>query len=207
MSSIFLLNDEETTEKINIDELYEKNLKRDLKQLSIFNKILGRIHKRIKHTAQNKQNDKYIWFLVPEFIFGEPTYDKGDCIAFIVNKLTENGFFVKYIHPNTLFVSWEQWVPSYVRTEIKKKTGKSINERGEIVLVPEENNDSKLFRSGTMAMGMGMQEGQYTQQLQQPPQETPEDEKSKKFTPLEKYKPSGKLLYNDDYFEKLKEKL
>ena len=57
MSSIFLLdNDEESTGKINIDDLYEKKQRRDLKQLSIFNKILNRIHKRIEYTAKNKYN-------------------------------------------------------------------------------------------------------------------------------------------------------
>ena len=68
--SVFLLDtDEETNGKINIDELYENKHKRDLKQLSIFNKILNRIHKRIQFVGKNKKNDKHIWFNVPEYIF------------------------------------------------------------------------------------------------------------------------------------------
>ena len=56
--SVFLLDtDEETNGKINIDELYENKHKRDLKQLSIFNKILNRIHKRIQFVGKNKKND------------------------------------------------------------------------------------------------------------------------------------------------------
>ena len=47
MSCILYVNDEESNRKINIDDLYEKKQKRDLKQLSIFNKILNSIHKRI----------------------------------------------------------------------------------------------------------------------------------------------------------------
>jgi hypothetical protein len=78
------VTDEETNEKINIDELYEKNHRRDLKQLSVFNKLLARIHKRITTIGKTKLADKHIWFNVPEYIFGEPVYDKSECIAYLV---------------------------------------------------------------------------------------------------------------------------
>ena len=81
------VDDEETTSKLNIDDLYEKNQRRDLKQISIFNKILNRIHKRITTTGRTKPKDKHIWFQVPEYIFGEPVYDKSECIAYLVTKL------------------------------------------------------------------------------------------------------------------------
>jgi hypothetical protein len=127
------VNDTDEVQKVNIDSLYDNKQKRDLKQVSIFNKILNRINTRITVTGRTKKNDKHVWFTVPEYIFGEPIYDQGDCIGYLVNKLEENGFHVKYIHPNTLFVSWSNWIPSYVRSEIKKKTGKIIDEKGNII--------------------------------------------------------------------------
>jgi len=45
--ALLFTDDDETVQKINIDDLYEKNQQRDLKQIGIFNKILNRIHKRI----------------------------------------------------------------------------------------------------------------------------------------------------------------
>jgi hypothetical protein len=142
MSVFLYVNDEETRGKVNIDDLYDKSQQRDLKQLTIFNKLLNRVHKRITTTARNKRNDKHIWFLVPEYIFGEPIYDQGECIAYLVVKLEENGFYVRYMHPNTLFVSWNNWVPSYVRNEIKKKTGIVLDEKGNIIKKEEDaDND------------------------------------------------------------------
>ena len=143
MSSIFLFeNDEEVSKKINIDDLYEKRQKRDLKQLSIFNKILNRIHKRIEATSRNKNsNETHIWYLVPEFIVGQPIYDKGECLGYLVTQLEQNGFFIKYIHPNTLFVSWHNFVPSYVRHEIKKKMGIVLDERGNVINKEEEKEE------------------------------------------------------------------
>ena len=61
MSNLITFDDQEATGKINIDELYEKNMKRNLKQISIFNKILNRIHRRIMLSSRTTRNDKYIW--------------------------------------------------------------------------------------------------------------------------------------------------
>ena len=132
MSNIFTLeNVQDFSEKLNIDELYEKKRQYDLNKLALFNKILNRVHVKIKTTSRQKFDEQFCWFVVPEMIIGVPKYDQGSCIAYIIDKLKENGFNVRYIHPNTLFISWIHWVPSYVRTELKKKTGIIINEFGE----------------------------------------------------------------------------
>ena len=57
MSCFLFTNDSDNVENVNIDELYEKQQQRDLRQVSIFNKILNRIHKRIKITGRNKLTD------------------------------------------------------------------------------------------------------------------------------------------------------
>jgi len=193
--SIFLyVNDEESMGKVNIDELYEKKKTRNLKQLSIFNKILNRIHNRIKITGRTKREDQHIWFNVPEYIFGEPVYDKGECIAYIVNKLQDNGFLVKYIHPNTLFISWSNWVPLYVRSEFKKKTGKIMNEKGEVIETVEEVEDDTndvnhgIFNNGGVTNSSHKKDG-------------------KQYTPIDKYKPTGKFVYNPDILEKIEKRI
>lgn len=205
MSVFLYANEEESVGKVNIDDLYEKTKNRNLKQLSIFNKILNRIHNRIKITGRNKRNDKHIWFTVPEYIFGEPVYDKGECIAYLVNKLEDNGFLVKYMHPNTIFVCWSNWVPAYIRTEFKKKTGKIMNEKGEIT-DPRRKNDEDgedeeddginngLFNRGGGGSNGGSGTGSNKKE-------------GKQYTPVDKYKPTGKFVYNPDVLEKIDERL
>ena len=145
MSNIFTLeNVQDFSEKISIDDLYEKKRQYDLNKLALFNKILNRIHVKIKTTSRQKMDEQFCWFVVPEMIIGVPRYDQGACIAYIIDKLKENGFNVRYIHPNTLFISWLHWVPSYVRTELKKKTGIVINEYGEKVGQEDENNEETM---------------------------------------------------------------
>ena len=142
MANIFTLeNLDDFSEKLNIDELYEKKRQYDLKQLELFNKILNRIHVKIKTTSRQKIDGQFCWFLVPEVIIGVPKYDQGACIAYLMDKLKVNGFNLKYVHPNTLLISWMHWVPSYVRTEFKKKTGIVVNEYGQ--KIDENGNDTK----------------------------------------------------------------
>lgn len=183
------VNDEETTAKINIDELYEKNQRRDLKQLSIFNKILNRIHRRITTTGRTKTNEKHIWFTVPEYIFGEPVYDKSECIAYIVTKLEDNGFHVRYMHPNTLFVSWMHWVPAYVRNEIKKKTGNVVDSYGNLVKKKDTEDEEADVNANILNNGKIPQKEQ------------------KQYTPIDQYKPSGNLVYKPEHFQKIEKKV
>ena len=178
-----MLDEDETLKKVNIDELYDKQQKRDLKQVGIFHKILNRIHTRIKTTARNKRADRHIWFVVPEFLFGEPLYDSKECIGYVVAKLEENGFHIRYVHPNTLFISWDNWVPTYVRNEIKKKRGIVLDEKGNVVkvLTEEKTNDEE-------------------------PKE-PAKPPAKQYTPIGTYKPSGKLVYEPDMFEQMEKRI
>jgi hypothetical protein len=196
MSCFLYINDQETTGKVNIDDLYENRQKRDLKQVSIFNKILARIHNRIVLTARNKRTEQHVWFVVPEFIFGEPVYDKAECIAYLVSKLELNKFHIRYLHPNTLFISWSSWVPSYVRNEYKKKTGIVLDERGNIVdkqdpeaMEKEETLDSRMFSD------------------HRPGSATAKTKVQKEYTPIDKYKPTGTLIYNQEMFERIGKKI
>lgn len=186
MAHFLYVNDDDNVRKINIDELYENKQKRDLKQLSIFNKILNRINKRITITGRTKNNARHVWFNIPEYIFGEPLYDKSDCIAYIVTKLEENGFFLRYIHPNTLFISWENWVPSYVRNELKKKTGIVVDEKGNIV---ENKNEDKPEDANYKLIN-----------------DKNNIKEQKNYTSVKNYKPTGNLVYNQDIFERLEKK-
>ena len=188
MSCFLYLTDEEAQQKISIDDLYEKKHQRDLKQLTIFNKILNRIHKRIQITGRNKRVDRHIWFTVPEYIFGEPNYDQGECLGFLVSQLEENGFFIKYMHPNTLFVSWENWIPSYTRNEIKKKLGVVLDEKGNVLeKIGEQEIES------------------HDPQVRLIQANAKKDQRQ--FTPIGQYKPTGNMVYNPELFEKLEKRV
>jgi hypothetical protein len=199
MANIFTLeNIEDFTEKINIDELYEKKHQFDLQKLELFNKILNRIHVRIKTTSKQKIDEQFCWYVVPEIIIGVPKYDQGACIAYLMDKLKGNGFIVRYIHPNTLFIGWKHWVPSYVRSELKKKTGIVIDEYGKKV-EQNDNDETSLEPKNVNEIMFKTKDSNNAAPKQKKPDNT-------QYKPVKTYKPSGNFIYNDDLMNKLEDK-
>jgi hypothetical protein len=186
MADIFTLdNIQDFSEKINLDELYEKKKQYDLHKLELYNKLLNRIHVKIRTVSKQRLDEHFCWFVVPEIIIGVPKYDQADCIAYLYDKLKNNGFAIKYYHPNTLFICWNHFIPTYVRNEIKKKTGIIIDEHGNKVkdsdLVQKEETNNLVLNQ--------------TKQVN-----TTND---KKYTPIQSYKPTGNFIYNKEHMPNL----
>ena len=201
MANIFTLeNIDNFSEKINIDELYEKKRVQDLTKLALFNKILNRIHVKIKTASRQKVDEQFCWYLVPETMIGVPKYDQAACIAYIMDKLKTNGFNVRYIHPNLLFISWLHWIPSYVRTELKKKTGIVINEYGQRI----EENDEDDNGNKTSIHIESSDPNDYLLNRQDPNEKGKPTKKE--YTPIKSYKPSGNLVYDNDLLDRLENK-
>lgn len=195
MDTIFTLKDNDNSEKINLDDLYEKKKQHDLNTLNIYNKILGRVHNKIKLASRQSIDNQFCWFIVPEVMIGIPKYDHGACIAYLIDKLKDNNFVIKYTHPNLLFISWKHWIPSYVRNEIKKKTGVIIDGNGNKIddgdtsknnnLEPDDINALMLNKNGKLSI---------------------DNKTGKEYKDINNYKPTGGLIYNKDLLRKLEDK-
>lgn len=199
MATIFTLeNNNDFSEKVNIDDLYEKRKEEQLNQMELFNKILGRIHVRIKNTSRQKNNNDYCWYLVPEVIIGIPRYDHASCIAYLIDKLKTNGFQVRYTHPNMLLIYWGHYVPTYVRDEIKKKTGIKINEHG--LKLRDDVNDSNVRTETLETISLDIGKNSNSVNITK-------EKEEKRYTPINNYKPSGSLIYNNDTLNKVEKRL
>ena len=188
MNTIFTTDDPENyTDKINLDELYEKKKIHDLSTTKNYNTILNRVHNRIKTTSRQQISEQHCWFIIPEMMIGVPKFDQSICISYIINKLETNGFRVRYTHPNLLFISWKHWVPDYVRTEIKKKTGVNIDGHGNIIKNDEENKN-ELTPNSLLKNSKSISSAKI----------------GKDIKAIDTYKPSGNLIYNSDILNSLK---
>lgn len=204
-------DEENAPEKISLDELYEGKQKRDLRILNTFKLVLTRIHNLIKITARQKIDQQYCWFIIPEFILGVPSYNNQDCAVYVIEKLKENGFQVKYTHPNLLLISWQHWVPGYVRKELKKKTGIDVDGNGHFVNKPgsgnnEQNNiinapfsfSNKSFNSYP-DIGLTFNNNEKEKEK--------EKEKEREFRDIRSYNPTGGLVYKEQLLQDLRRKL
>ena len=201
--------DSDKIKKINLEELYDKKKTYDLSKLSTFNKILNRIHEKIKITSRQKVDTQFCWYVIPEIMLGVASYDRSSCISYILEELTNNGFVVRYTHPNLIFISWNHYIPSYVRTEFKKKTGIIIDEHGNRVdeldeygnLVPPSQAMHTPLSGNTLdPFNMGL-----TRKIN--PKNTADNTTNKKeFKPINDYKPTGNLIYGKEFFKKIEDK-
>ena len=176
------------SEKINLDDLYTQKQYTFENRTKVYDKILARVHKKIKTAARNKNNNCFCTYVVPEFILGLPRYNVEICTSYILDKLIANGFKVKYTHPNLIFISWQHYIPYYERQEYKKKTGIAIDGFGNMI------KDKKNKNNGN------------------PNNLLLKDEKNAKNTKkinnnykdISNYKPSGKLIYDNDIIMSIK---
>jgi hypothetical protein len=149
---IYLENDFESgdqitkVEKLNIDDLFITKQKQQIREINTFNKILNKINEKIKYISKRAKNNNFLSYNVPLFILGYSNYNINDCIAYITVKLEENGFSIQYVPPNTLFISWAHYVPTYIRNELKKKTGIIFDSNGnQIKKIDNEDNLNNLL--------------------------------------------------------------
>ena len=182
--------DEPFNEKLNLDELYERTRETSQTKIKTYQKILARIHTRIKAISRQRNNNKFCMFLIPEFILGIPRYDIAECTNYVIEKLTDNGFQIKYTYPNLLFISWQHYIPKYQRSEIKKKTGVAIDGFGNVVSKKNKNNrdDSNPNSLLLMDKNVKMKDGK---------------KKPSNFKSTSSYKPTGNLIYNTNLLEKI----
>ena len=196
MDTIFTLGDSSDTDnKINLDDLYEKKKQHDLNTISTYNRILNRIHSKIKVVSRQNFTNQCCWFVVPEIIIGVPRYDHSACTAYIIDKLRDNGFIIRYTHPNLLFISWKHWIPSYVRNEIKNKTGMVIDGYGNKIV--KNNKDGKNEIKNPDELIFHNKNNTSIQQSNQ---------KNKDFKNINSYVPSGNLIYNQDLLQNIEDR-
>ena len=185
--------------KLNMDELFVKKQQQNLNVLNNYNKILTRIHNKIKFTSRQQINDECCWFVIPEFIIGIPKYDHRECIAYVIDKLRDNGFIVRYTHPNLIFISWKAWIPTYVRNEIKKKTGKDLDEYGNLKNDKNEsNNENSIDNNDNMNSSIFNNK----LDLSKTNLSNNNSKKNLNFKDVNSYKPSG-LIYSENLLKKL----
>jgi hypothetical protein len=195
------INKTNFNEKISLDELYDRKREVEINRMNIYRKILNRVHNKIK-TVSRQKCETQLFYVIPEFIFGVPKYNVNTCISYIVEKLEENGFLVKYTHPNLLFISWGHYIPAYKREQIKKETGVSVDGFGNIVKKKNNsernNNDLNLDPSDPKSLMMSLSNKNHNNKS------GGNSQQKKDYKSIDTYKPSG--IYNLDLLQRIKDK-
>lgn len=171
----------EETPHIDIDDLYESKQKVDINRVNLYNKLITKIHSKIKTASRQRNSKAFCHYVMPEVLIGYPNYNFEECLFYIIHVLKEDGFLVRYVHPNLILISWNHWVPNYVREEIYKKTGKKIDKYGNEI---HDSKQNKSISENTIVKA---------------------NDKEKKNNVNDKYTPSGKFIYSNDILDTIRE--
>lgn len=205
METIFTLGDlPEGTSRVNLDDLYERTKEINLNTLATFNSVLNRVHLKIKLTSRSHMTEQFCWYVIPEIIIGVPNYNHAMCTAYIIDQLKENGFIVKYTSPNLLFVSWKHWIPSYVRHEIKKKTGIVVDGYGNKLVDGKVVENVATNHFDAQIIG-NKQQKVVSNNSNTNNNNNSSTEPKRVYKPIDTYKPSGNL-YNNDILKAIQDK-
>ena len=102
---------------INIFDLARTRDSREQARTAVYKEVLALIHRRIRYIS--KKGEVQCLYQLPEIIPGLPKYDLVPCLAYLIKKLRENGFIVRFTAPSLLYISWAH-VPSTIRNpEVK----------------------------------------------------------------------------------------
>tara|TARA_B100000035_G_C20998352_1_gene553606 strand:+ start:841 stop:1170 length:330 start_codon:yes stop_codon:yes gene_type:complete len=81
-------------------------------------------------------------YKVPEFVVGMPIYNGLECVKYVVRALKKNGFYVKYTHPNLLYISWDKIPESHYPSSRKKTVIKTEK-------ISKPDNNTQKYRDIT----------------------------------------------------------
>tara|TARA_B100000963_G_C22568396_1_gene644850 strand:+ start:43 stop:762 length:720 start_codon:yes stop_codon:yes gene_type:complete len=205
--------------KVDLEDLYENKKKTDLIRLSMYNKMLQRIHQKIKTTSRQRTNNQICFFVMPEIMIGFPKYDIAEAVHYIMSQLDNNGFRTKYIHPNLIIICWAHWVPSYVRKQLKKKTGIEVDSFGKEIN-KDNDKDFKVSFLKNKSKNMGQTISDETKNYDskfiekssfyknninsKQAKEFKVAKPKKEFVSIEKFNPGNNLVYDEDLLDSMK---
>lgn len=173
-------------DKLNLDELYREKKMRQDNKLKTYNRILKRVHDKIKYVSRQRNSLCFCSYVVPEFLLGVPKYDSAACIAYIIEKLNDNGLAVKYTHPNLLMISWNHYIPPQQRQIYKKETGITIDGFGNVKQIKKDaTNDTDP--NSLLAKGKSISI----------------KKKDTNFKDINAYKPQNSIIYNNDLMKQI----
>jgi len=182
--------------QIDIQSLFEKKVSREEMRLKVYDKVLEKVHKRIKLAASVDGGSTFTTYTLPEVMIGQPLFNAEQCRSYIVTSLTKNGFKIKYTHPNFLMISWDHLRKEYETASkvIKSEQNELIMRHNQVIQNKEREEEERINHEYMMSR-------QRQQSMtSQPAQETSPAETRRLVRAAEDYVPSSQL--RDVYFNR-----
>ena len=113
---------------MNVQNLDDSRKARYHSTVYIYKDLIEQLWTKIQHIDKNDSGKSYI-YQIPNFIFGEPRYDRDIAFAVIQRKLQKGGFVIQSTNINDsylILISWNQHeVALHKRKDSKRRSQNS----------------------------------------------------------------------------------
>ena len=131
-------------EKLNLDDLFKEKKETQQHKIKIYQRILARVHKKIKTTSRMRNSANFSFFLIPEFVLGIPRYNMAECTTYIIEKLSDNDQPAYWKMVGGLC----GWAPGQLKAEL---SGQPPFDMSQSWLVANTNDDIMFNETGKTA--------------------------------------------------------
>lgn len=90
---------------LTVDELHHRDLIKSYRLEAFYRKILNECYEFIE-TIYDLHNKNETVFCIPYTNIKEEDYDFTACLIYVIKELRNSGFYVRYLKPNMLYISW-----------------------------------------------------------------------------------------------------
>jgi hypothetical protein len=108
---------------MNIEDIFSYQENEKHRKYKIYDKLLDKIKNKINTAI--KYNVNFIYFRVIRN-FDDPPFDVKPCILYLMLKLKKLKYFVLFLEPNIIFISWEKELKN-IKEKRKMIKGKENN--------------------------------------------------------------------------------
>jgi hypothetical protein len=89
---------------VKANDLIKEQKKKDERKKKTYKKVFDRVEKKI--ILASSSNSYHCSYEIPKIIIGLPIYSVDGCLEYVIKKLKKNGFGIKVLSENTIFISW-----------------------------------------------------------------------------------------------------
>lgn len=119
--------------KFDLDGLFASEQRRKKESERLYAVVLARVHAWVRRVNSLNRQLTVAEFAVPLVQQSTTKYVWRDCVAFVANRLVEDGFQVTVRRQNVLVLSWGHWIGADEREAVHRSTGSRIDGCGNVV--------------------------------------------------------------------------
>lgn len=118
----------------DLDALYAADARRREESNRMYELVLRKVYALVRRVNCLNRRLAATEYTVPRVHPGRAArYNWSECVAFLVERLTADGFQVTVRQQNLLHLSWGHWIPAAEREAFHRSTGSRINGCGRVI--------------------------------------------------------------------------